>query len=456
MRNKILDWFGLGDAGQSFAGHGHNHDTEDGGHGHTHGVIDATIATTSRGIWAIKWSFVILAVTAAIQIVIVMISGSVALLADTIHNIGDAVTAIPLWVAFMLVRRKPSRTFTYGLGRVEDLAGILIVLIILFSAVVAGYEAISRLIHPQEIHFIGWVALAGVIGFIGNEVVAVFRIKVGREINSAALIADGYHARTDGFTSLAVVLGAFGVWLGFPLADPIIGLLITVAIFGIVWQSARSVLTRMLDGVDPGVLDEIEHAVAHVKGIAGVHSVQARWLGHKLYAELSVALDPALTVAAAQTTIAALKNALFTQLPVLAHVSVQLADPDGATGTAAHSPGHHAPEPFVLACALADGLLEIADTPEGERMRLTVSRHAEGLTAVVVIDRAAGPETLFLIASPTDHHRFQSAEAPAEPHEFSARVVLTAGGQSLELPFRMFEPEDHSHQAVSSVRRSAE
>ena len=225
MWAKVSDWFGFGAHGHDHGEHGHDHH---GPHGHTHGVVDATIATTERGIWAIKWSFVILAITAALQIVVVMVSGSVALLADTIHNIADATTAIPLWIAFALARRKPTRTFTYGLGRVEDLAGIAIVLIILASALVAGYEAINRLFNPQPIQFLGWLAVAGVIGFLGNEAVAVFRIRVGRQINSAALIADGYHARTDGLTSLAVVAGALGVWLGYPLADPIIGLLITI------------------------------------------------------------------------------------------------------------------------------------------------------------------------------------------------------------------------------------
>jgi cation diffusion facilitator family transporter len=230
---------------------GHQHVHGHGGReGHTHGVVDPTIATNDRGIWAIKWSFVILAITAALQFAVVIASGSVALLADTIHNIGDAVTAVPLWIAFRLARRKPSPRFTYGLGRVEDLAGVAIVGIILLSAIVAGWEAVNRLIHPQPIALLWAVAAAGATGFIGNEACAIFRIRVGREIDSAALIADGYHARTDGLTSLAVVVGAAGVWLGFPLADPIIGLLITIAIFGIVWQSAKAVFTRLLDGVD--------------------------------------------------------------------------------------------------------------------------------------------------------------------------------------------------------------
>src|SRR5215218_8887943 len=276
MLANILDWFGFGAHGHSHGQHGHDHGSHDHGpHGHTHGVIDPTIATTTRGIWAIKWSFVILAITAALQVVVVAISGSVALLADTIHNVADATTAIPLWIAFLLARRKPTATFTYGYGRVEDLAGIIIVLIILFSALVAGYEAIDRLLHPQPISQLLWVTVAGFIGFLGNEAVAVFRIRIGRQIQSAALIADGYHARTDGLTSLAVVLGAAGVWLGYPLADPIVGLLITIAIFGIVWQSSKAVLTRMLDGVDPTLVDEIRHAAAHIQGVTQVLEAKA-------------------------------------------------------------------------------------------------------------------------------------------------------------------------------------
>lgn len=222
MLRSALVWLGFSSPEKSVRGTGHGQDHAQGGrYGHTHGVIDPTIATTAKGIWAIKWSFVILAITAALQLAVVFASGSVALLADTIHNVGDAVTAIPLWIAFRLVRRKPSTLFTYGLGRVEDLAGVTIVAIILFSALVALYESIDRLLHPQPISLLWAVAFAGVVGFIGNEAVAIFRIRIGREIESAALIADGYHARTDGFTSLAVVLGAAGVWFGYPRRPPI-------------------------------------------------------------------------------------------------------------------------------------------------------------------------------------------------------------------------------------------
>jgi cation diffusion facilitator family transporter len=321
MLDKVRDWFGFGPIKYQEA-HGHDHGAE-GGHGHTHGVIDPTIATTERGIWAIKWSFILLAITAALQIVVVLATSSVALLADTIHNVADATTAVPLWIAFKLAQRKPTATFTYGYGRVEDLAGIAIVLVILFSALVAGYESIHRIFHPQPIALLGWVALAGVIGFIGNEAVAMFRIRVGREINSAALIADGFHARTDGLTSLAVVAGALGVWLGFPLADPIVGFLITIAIFGIVWQSAKAVLTRMLDGVDPAVVGKVHHAAGHISGVKKVLDVKARWLGHRLHADVAVLVDNALSVAEADRIGDALRREMLTHIPALSVANVR-------------------------------------------------------------------------------------------------------------------------------------
>jgi cation diffusion facilitator family transporter len=453
MLSVVREWFGFGQAanGHSHAhgSHGHSHGVHDeGGHGHTHGVVDPSIASSARGIWAIKWSFVILAITAVLQLIVVFYSGSVALLADTIHNVGDAATAIPLWIAFSLVRRPATKTFNYGLGRVEDYAGLVIVLIILFSALVAGYEAIDRLINPQPMTQILAVAIAGVVGFIGNEAVAVFRIRVGREMNSAALIADGYHARTDGLTSLAVVLGAFGVWMGFPLADPIIGLLITIAIFGIVWQSARAVITRSLDGVEPGISEEITHAAEHVPGIDRVVDVKARWLGHKLHTDIVISVDPLKSLSEANAIAASLRRELQAHLPSLGNATVQFDDYGIEPAGAAHDHGHghhHAPDPFRVDCEIATGLLEIIDTPRGERMRFAVATHAPGLKVTVEIKRDHGLEVLPLVASPDDHHALQSLEAPAEPHEFDAVLKLTSDRGNVDLPFRMEEPEGHHH-----------
>jgi cation diffusion facilitator family transporter len=317
----------------------HNHDHHE-GHGHTHGAVDPSIATSERGIWAVKWSFVALFVTALLQLGVVLLSGSVALLSDTIHNFGDAATAVPLWIAFALARLGTSRRFPFGYGRVEDLAGMVVVLIILFSAAVAGYQAIERLINPQPVGFLGALAAAAIVGFIGNEAVAIFRIRVGRQIGSAALVADGYHARTDGWTSLAVLVGAIGVWLGYPLADPIVGLLIAAAILVIVWQSGKMVFTRLLDGVDPSVIDEIRHAAAHVHGVEDVSEVRARWLGHRLRAEVNVAVDPELSVEEAHAIAREVNHQLLHHLRYLDAAVVHV-DPVQETGEEHHRYSAH-------------------------------------------------------------------------------------------------------------------
>lgn len=306
------------------------------GHGnHEHGAVDPSVASSERGIWALKWSFVGLFVTALLQIVVVLFSGSVALLSDTIHNFGDAATAIPLWVAFALSRLGASRRFTFGYGKAEDLAGVVVVLIILFSAVVAGYQAVGRLLSPEPIGLLWAVALAGLVGFVGNEAVAVLRIRVGREIGSAALVADGQHARTDGWTSLAVLLGAAGVWLGYPLADPIVGLLITAAILGIVWQSGKTVFARLLDGVDPGVVDEIRRAAGGVEGVRDVAEVRARWLGHRLRAEVNVAVDPGLSVGEGHAVAREVNRRLARELRYLDAAVIHV-DPLGESGEEHH------------------------------------------------------------------------------------------------------------------------
>jgi cation diffusion facilitator family transporter len=443
-----LVWLGFAqpDTSDSGTGHGHDHGGT-GTHGHTHGVIDPTIATTARGIWAIKWSFVILAITAVLQLGVVFLSGSVALLADTIHNVGDAVTAIPLWIAFQLVRRKPSARFTYGLGKAEDLAGAAIVAIILFSAIVALYESIDRLIHPQTITMLWAVAVAGVIGFIGNEAVAVYRIRVGREIESAALIADGYHARTDGFTSLAVVLGAVGVWFGYPLADPLVGLLITLAIFGIVWQSARAVFTRMLDGVEPGVVEDIRHAAAHVGAVKDVSNVRARWLGHRLTTEMDVAVANGTTVQEADAIAAQVEAAVADHVPALASARVRVCALATvvAPSVPTHVGHHHAPAAVPIKGALIEGVLDIVNTPDGERVRLTAARVPANAKVSVIIARPQGDEHLPLVARETERGVLTSVSAPAEPHEFNARLIVSVRDHEEEsIPFRMVEPVGHA------------
>jgi cation diffusion facilitator family transporter len=309
-------------------------------HGHTHGVVDPSLFSTERGLRALKWSLIGLLVTASIQLVVVLFSGSVSLLADMIHNFGDAFTAVPLWFAFRLARWKPDRRFTYGYGRVEDLAGVTIVLVILLSSIVAAYESIRRLLHPQTVDYLWAVAAASIIGFIGNEAVALFRIKVGKEIGSAALVADGYHARIDGLTSLAVLVGAVGVWLGFPLADPIVGLLITVAILRIVWDSAKSVFTRLLDGVDPEVIEEIEHAARHTPGVQEVTEIHVRWLGHRMHAELNVAVDSRLSVEQGHAISIEVCHQLLHHLNYLSTATVHV-DPANASGMDHHRIDEH-------------------------------------------------------------------------------------------------------------------
>lgn len=290
---------------------GHTH----GPHTHSHGVrgmlrellvphshdaadsIDDVLESSSAGIRAVKISLVVLGVTAAVQVAIVLLSGSVALAADTIHNVSDALTAVPLWIAFALGRRGATRRYTYGFGRAEDLAGLFVIAVIALSALLAGYEAVRRLIHPLPLEHLGWVAAAGLAGFAGNEIVALYRIRVGRRIGSAALVADGLHARIDGLTSLAVLIGAGGVAAGFPLADPIVGLLITVAILGVLRTAARDVFARLMDAVDPALIATAESALAAEHGVLRVRSVRMRWLGHRLHADAELDIDPDTSLA---------------------------------------------------------------------------------------------------------------------------------------------------------------
>lgn len=215
---------------------GHEHDE----HGHSHGLVDRSILRSHEGLKAVAWSLGILGLAAAAQTVIFILTNSVALLADLIHNVGDALTAVPLAIAFYL------RSF-----RAEKIAGLFVVLAIFISACVALYETIQRFIHPQQLTHLWVLAAAGLIGFIGNEIAAQVRLRAGRRLSSPALIADGNHARVDGFVSLAVVASAIVVALGFNRGDPLIGLVITLVILKITWDSWRTVTTT-----DPGEMHD--------------------------------------------------------------------------------------------------------------------------------------------------------------------------------------------------------
>lgn len=294
----------------------HSHDTAD--------SIDDALEASSEGIRALKISLVVLMATAIAQLLVVIVTGSVALLADTVHNFSDALTAVPLWIAFVLVRRAPTKRFTYGLGRVEDVAGLFIVVMIALSALVAGYESIRRIIEPRDVSHAGVVVAAGVIGFAGNELVAVYRIRVGRKIGSGALIADGLHARTDGFTSLAVAAGAIAVLAGYPLADPIVGLLITIAILIVLKGAIAEVFTRLLDGVDPMIVDRAERSLRATPGVVSVQTLQLRWIGHQLRAETAIGVDASLDLRRAHDIAHLAHVALRRDVPKLTDATVHV------------------------------------------------------------------------------------------------------------------------------------
>jgi cation diffusion facilitator family transporter len=321
--------------------HDHDHDHEhEGGlkgrllelfrpheHGHYATALDPAMSN-ARGIWAVKVSLIALLATALFQVIIVAISGSVALLADTIHNFSDALTAIPLWIAFTLARRPRNDRYTYGYGRAEDLAGVLIVVMIFLSAIEVFQQSIEKVLHPQPITNLGWVAAAAIIGFLGNEAVAIFRTRVGRQIGSAALVADGLHARTDGFTSLGVLVGVIGVAIGFPLADPLIGFAIGIAILIVVWNAARDMWYRLMDAVDPAVSRSITETSLRVPGVLAVHDVTVRWLGHRQRAELNIDVSGELSTVQSHQIAEAVRHNLFHSLPALVEVTVHV-DPNG-------------------------------------------------------------------------------------------------------------------------------
>jgi len=310
----------------------HSHDAAD--------SVDSALEASAEGIRAVKISLVALGATAIAQLIVVLITGSVALLADTIHNFSDALTAIPLWIAFVLSRRAANRRYTYGYGRAEDLAGVFIVAMIALSSMLAAYESIRRLIDPQTLTHAWVVVAAGLIGFAGNELVAVYRIRVGTKIGSSALVADGIHARTDGFTSLAVVIGAIGVMAGFPLADPIVGLLITVAILFVLRGAARDIYRRLMDAVDPNLVDAAEAALREAPGVRSVQNVRLRWIGHRMRAEAELTVDHTLDVVQAHDIADKAQHQLMHRVPRLDDATVHV-NPAAQPGVDYHTATRH-------------------------------------------------------------------------------------------------------------------
>ncbi len=294
-------------------------------HSHDHSeTIQSADESSEEGIRAAWIGLAGMMATAVAQVVIVALSGSIALLADTIHNLGHAATTIPLIVAFRMGRWRATKRYTYGYRRAEDLVGLFIGLIILVSAAVIIWESVDALINPRVVTNLWWVFAAGIVGFLGNEIVAVYRIRAGRRIGSAALIAEGQHARADGLTSIAVAIGMVGVWLGFPQADPIVGFLIAIAIIGILISAMRTVVRRLMDGVDEGLIDDLTATVKETPGVVAVDAVRARWSGHRMSGEVAIQVDSAHTVLQGHRIAEEVEHAVLHAAPNMDGVVVHL------------------------------------------------------------------------------------------------------------------------------------
>ena len=296
------------------------------GHSHQHGelVTDRAFIDNDEGIRTVWLALAALTITSVLQIVIVFWSGSVALLADTIHNIGDGLNSIPLLIAFYLARRVATRRYTYGFGRAEDVAGIFIVFSIAFSAGVIFWESFQKFLYPEPITNLSWVAAAAIVGFLGNEAVALLQIRVGRRIGSAALVADGLHARTDGLTSLAVLLAVGGTWLGFPILDPIIGVLIGIAILFITRDATVTMWYRLMDAIEPDLLTQAETVIKGQAEVKGLNRLRMRWVGHRLHAEVHIAVEPHLPTVESHQIAEKVRHELFHDITNLSEVVVHI------------------------------------------------------------------------------------------------------------------------------------
>ena len=295
-------------------------------HDHSHHDLAADRAFLDnrlavRTVWI---ALIALGLTTALQVVIYVASGSVALLADTVHNLGDALNSIPLLFAFYIARRAANSRFTYGYGRLEDIAGVFIVVSIGFSAAYILYESIQRLLNPLPLENLEWIALAALTGFVGNELVAIMQIRVGRRIGSDAMIADGQHARVDGLTSLAVLIAIVGTLIGLPILDPIVGVIIALAIVGITWNAIKAIWYRMMDAVDPQLVEHLEAHVLELDGVEAIETLRLRWVGHRMYGAMTVQVPAATTLVDSQEIIRAIQHEAQQLIPQLEELTVQV------------------------------------------------------------------------------------------------------------------------------------
>src|SRR6266487_185066 len=314
--------------------HDHEHDGHGhGGHGHEHGRVDADLYGNRAGLRAVQISTAGMFIVAAIQFVIAGIGGSAGLFADALHNLGDVLTTVALWIAFVISNRAANQRYTYGYHRAEDLAGIFIVLVIIASAVAGAWESIQKLTSGSAPTHLLLSMAAAVVGFVGNEILAQYKISVGKRINSVPLVADGQHSRIDGLTSLAALIGLIGVAFGLRIADPIAGLVITVVILTVVYSTSRSVLQRFLDAVDPHVVPSIIATASEVPGVEGVSDVRARWVGHTLHVMMNIEVAAEMTLARAHAIAEEVRHHLFHRIDGLSEAIIHT-DP--------HSPGEDA------------------------------------------------------------------------------------------------------------------
>lgn len=273
-------------------------------------------------------SSLVLGLVAALELVTAAVSSSAAVLADGLHNLGDVSTTLALAAAFLLSRRAPSRRFPYGYHRGEDLAGLLVLLLIIASALASGAASIEHLLHRQPPTHLGAALVAALVGLAGNEAVARYKTTAGRRIGSVALVADGQHSRIDGLASLGAAVGVGGAMLGWPLLDPLAGLGITVVIAVVAWDTAKNVTGRLLDEADASLLATLREVAGAVPGVLAVTETRARWAGRRVYAELTLELAPTETLGVAHTVGEEVRHRLYHRMESLADVIVHL-DPAG-------------------------------------------------------------------------------------------------------------------------------